>query len=201
MKACFGGEERPPRPPSVARRAGLSAGFTLLEMIVAIVLTSLVALLAYSAAQVAIDTRTRMTAHLHDVESARAVRMLLTDALRNARGAQRPGDPGFNLQDNQLSFVASGGAAPLDPDYDWRITVTPAATGLQFVATPLGHAPATQVAFRIPDVTRWDVQVLDANAQWRSDWTTEKIIPRATAIAFWHNSVTAAMPIRLVLSP
>lgn len=177
------------------------AGFTLLELIVAIVLTSLVALLAYSAAQVAVDTRTRMVSHLHDVESARAVRMLLTDALRNARAPQRPGDSGFDLQNNRLSFVAAGGAAPLDPDYDWRITVSPSAGGLQVVAAPLGHAPATQVAFQVPDVTRWDVQVLDANAQWRSDWTTEKVMPRAITIAFWHNSVTAAMPIRLVLSP
>lgn len=184
------------------RHCCMRRAFTLLEIIVALVLTSLVALLAYSAAQVAVDTRARMTARLHDVESARAVRILLTDALRNARTPQRPSDPGFNLRDNRLSFVAAGGAAPLDPDYDWRITVTPDARGLAFIAQPLGHAPATQVAFRVPDVTRWDVQVLDNDgSQWRPDWTNDKVLPRAIAIAFWHNSVTAAMPIRIVFAP
>ena len=176
--------------------------FTLLEIMVAIVLTSLIALLALSAAQVSIDARARLTSHLNDVESARAVRTLLTDALRNARIPTRPGDPGFDLQNGRLSFVSAGGAAPLDPDYDWRITVIPDARGLSFVATPLGHAPATQVAFRVPDVTRWDVQVLDADGlQWRSDWTETKVMPRAISIALWHNSVTAVMPIRVVLSP
>jgi prepilin-type N-terminal cleavage/methylation domain-containing protein len=176
--------------------------FTLLEVLVAIVLTSLVALLAYSAAQVAVDARVRMSAHLHDVESARAVRIWLTDALRNARVPLRPGDPGFDLENGRLSFVAAGGAAPLDPDYDWRITVLAGQRGLQFVATPLGHAPPDQVAFSVPDVTRWDVQVLDPDGgQWRSDWSTQNVMPRAISIAFWHNSVTAASPIHVVLSP
>ena len=176
--------------------------FTLLEIMVAIVLTSLIALLAFSAAQVTIDARARLTSHLNDVESARAVRTLLTDALRNARIPSRPGDPGFDLENGRLSFVSAGGAAPLDPDYDWRITVLPDASGLSFVATPLGHAPAAQVAFRVPDVTRWDVQVLEPDgSQWQSTWSDTRVMPRAISIAFWHNSVTAVMPIRVVLSP
>jgi prepilin-type N-terminal cleavage/methylation domain-containing protein len=176
--------------------------FTLIEVMVAIVLTGLVALLAYSAAQVSYDARARMTGHLHDIQSARAVRALLVESLRNAKAPQRPGDPGFDLVNGRLSFVSAGGATPLDPDYDWRITVQPDARGLALTATPLGHAPAAQVAFRLPDVTRWDVQVLEPDgSQWRSDWTEQKVLPRAISIALWHNSVTAGTPIRVVLSP
>jgi prepilin-type N-terminal cleavage/methylation domain-containing protein len=181
---------------------GRRSGFTLLEIMVAIVLTSLIALLAFSAAGVAIDARARLTARLDQVQSARAVRTLLTDALRNARIPTRPGDPGFDLQNGRLSFVSAGGAAPLDPDYDWRITLTPDARGLSFVATALGHTTPAQVAFRVPDVTRWDVQVLEPDgSQWQSNWSDNRVMPRAVSIAFWHNSVTAVMPIRIVLSP
>jgi prepilin-type N-terminal cleavage/methylation domain-containing protein len=177
-------------------------GFTLLEIMVGLVITSIVVLLAYGVAQVGYDARARLVDHLRDVESARAMRTLLGDALRNVRTPERPDDPGFVLANGGLSFVAAGGAPPLDADYDWLIHVGPGAHGLELVATPLGHATAAQVTFRAPDITRWDVRVLDADgAQWIQDWSTQRITPRAITIAFWHNSVTAGLPLEVVLWP
>jgi prepilin-type N-terminal cleavage/methylation domain-containing protein len=178
------------------------AAFTLIEITVALTITSLVVLLAYSAAHVGYDARSRLVSHLRDVESARAVRSLLLDALRNARAPQFPSDPGITLTDGRLSFVAAGGAAPLDPDYDWLIRVAPSARGLQVVATPLGHTNAAPVSFYSPDITRWDVRVLDATGtRWLDQWSTQRIMPRAITISFWHNSVTAGLPLQVVLWP
>src|ERR1044071_10066356 len=107
---------------------------------VAIVLTSLVVLLAYAAAQVSFDARARLGANLSTLGGGRAVRALLQDALRNARAPQRPGDAGFTLKDGRLSFVAAGGAPPLDPDYDWLVTLQPKAGGVGLSAGPRRHA-------------------------------------------------------------
>src|SRR2546427_10980173 len=108
---------------SPGRLAELSAGmrrtsgFTLLEVMVAIVLTSLVVLLAYGAAQVSYDAQARLGADLRALQQARALRELLQDALRSARAPQRPGDPLFTLHAGRLSFMTPGGGPPLDPDY------------------------------------------------------------------------------------
>ena len=185
------------------RRAGFRpSGFTLIEIMVGLVITSVVVLLAYGVAQVGYDARARVVEHLRETQGARAIRTLLGDALRNVRTPDRPDDPGFDLREGQLSFVAAGGAAPLDPDYDWLIQVGPGARGLEFAATPLGHASAARVTFRAPDISRWDVRVLDADGtQWVQSWSTQRVVPRAITINFWHNSVTAGLPLEVVLWP
>jgi hypothetical protein len=166
----------------------------------AIVLTGLVVMVAYAAAQVAFDARARLAASLDRVEGSNAVRALLRDALRNARAAERSGDPGFALAHDTLSFVAGGGAGPLDPDYDWWITVAPDARGLAFAAVPLGHARAARIAFRWPDVTRWQVRALGVGeSQWRADWGTPTITPQAVSIAFASDSGPSGPPLRVVL--
>src|SRR3989449_6303001 len=89
---------------SPGRLAELSAGmrrtsgFTLLEVMVAIVLTSLVVLLAYGAAQVSYDAQARLGAELQGLQGARAMRELHQDALHNARPPQLPGHQGLTLQ-------------------------------------------------------------------------------------------------------
>src|SRR2546427_12079374 len=108
---------------------------------VAIVLTSLVVLLAYAAAQVSFDARARLGANLRTLQGARAVRALLQDALRNARTPQRQGDAGFTLKDGRLSFVAAGGAPPPRPGYDLLGALPPRAGGLDPSGGPLRHAP------------------------------------------------------------
>src|SRR2546427_3311866 len=100
-----------------------ASGFTLLEVMVAIVLTGLVVFLAYGAAQVSYDAHARLSAELQALQEARALRELLQDALRTARAPQRPGDPLFTLHSGRLSFVTAGGGPPLDPDYDWLLTI------------------------------------------------------------------------------
>jgi general secretion pathway protein J len=174
------------------------SGFTLLEVMVAIVLTTLIVLLAYSAAQVSYDAHARLSAELRALQQAHALRELLQDALRAARAPQRPDDPRFELHEGRLSFVTAGGGPPLDPDYDWLLTVRPTAEGLELTATPVGRAPAVVVTIPVPDVTRWDVQALAPSLpQWLEEWPRTTLLPRAVAITMWHDSTPVGLPLQV----
>jgi prepilin-type N-terminal cleavage/methylation domain-containing protein len=182
---------------------GNEAGFTLLEVIVALILTSLVVMLAYGAAQVSFDAKARVGAERRALQAGRATRQILADALRNAEPPQRPSDPGFELHEDRLSFVAAGGAPPLDPDYDWLISVGPAGGRVEFVATPLGHAPPAEVRFPFPEVTRWDVRVLvpGNTAGWLREWPSGSIMPRAVEMRFWKDTLAVGDPLLVTLVP
>jgi len=175
-----------------------ASGFTLLEVMVAIVLTGLVVLLAYGAAQVSYDAHARLSADLRALQQARALRELLQDALRSARAPQRPGDPRFTLHAGRLSFVTAGGGPPLDPDYDWLLTIGAGSGGLELSAIPVGRAPAAVVTIRFPTVTRWDVQARAAGAApWLEEWPMTTVLPSAVAITMWHDSTPVGLPLQV----
>jgi prepilin-type N-terminal cleavage/methylation domain-containing protein len=175
-------------------------GFTLLEVMLAIVLTSLIVLLAYGAAQVSYDAHARLGADLRGLQEVRALRELLRDALRGARAPQRPGDPLFTLQAGRLSFVTAGGGPPLDPDFDWLVAIAPGAEGLELSATPVGRVPAIPVAIRVPAVTRWEVRARAAGATpWLSEWSKTSALPRVVAITLWHDATPVGPPLQVRL--
>src|SRR5207244_12638259 len=146
-------------------------------------------LLAAGAEHVSYDAHARLSAALRAMQQARALRELLQDALRTARAPQRPGDPLFTLHAGRLSFVTAGGGPPLDPDYDWLLTIGVGSGGLELSAIPVGRAPAAVVTIRFPTVTRWDVQARAAGAApWLEEWPATSVMPRAVAIAVWDDA-------------
>ena len=179
------------------------AGFTLLEVIVALILTSLVVMLAYGAARVSFDAKARLGAERRTLQGQRAARQMLADALRNVQPPIDPADPPFELQGDRLSFVAAGGAPPLDPDYDWLISVAPAGDRVALVAKPLGNAPVQQVSFILPDVTRWDVRVLvpGKTVGWLREWPAGRRMPKAVEMRFWKDSLPLGDPLLVSLVP
>lgn len=182
---------------------GNEAGFTLLEVIVALILTSLVVMLAYGTAQVSFDAKARLGAERRALQGQRAARQMLADALRNVQPPQRPTDPPFELRADRLSFVAAGGATPLDPDYDWLISVGPAGDRVALVAKPLGNAPAQEISFTLPQVTRWDVRVLvpGNTLGWLREWPAGSVLPRAVEMRFWNDSLPVGDPLLVTLVP
>lgn len=176
------------------------SGFTLLEVMVAIVLTSVVALLAVAAAQVSVESQERLDASLRGVRSDRAVRQTLLDLLHNVRPPRRAGDTSLTLKGDTLRLVAAG-AAPLDPDYDWLVELHPGPGGLEFAAASLGRSPSARIAFRVPRVTRWEVSVLPPGGQaWLREWSQSAVLPRGVAMTFWHDSVLLGPPLTVRLS-
>jgi hypothetical protein len=171
---------------------------------VAIVLTGVVALTAFGTGRVSVDARARLVAELDAAQSTRAMRELLRGSLRNAVAPRTAGDTTFALRDGRLSFVASGVGAPFDPEYDWRVTIAPDSGGLALHAAPVGRAAAAPVAFRLPGVTGWDVQLLAPGAGaapvWVREWSTPAVIPLAAVVAFAGDSAAAGTPLRVAIA-
>jgi hypothetical protein len=171
---------------------------------VALMLTSLVALVAYAAAHLSLETRARLDEDLGTVQSTRIVREVLQDALRNTRTPQRPGDTtyAFALAGGRLTFVAAGAGPPFDPDYDWRITVQADSGMLELVGSPVGRAPAARVALRAPGVTRFDVQLLPPNgSEWVSEWPSRAVMPRAVTVTLLYQDAPVGPPLEVTLAP
>jgi hypothetical protein len=169
---------------------------------VALMLTSVVALVAYAAAHLSFETRARLDEDLGTVQRTRILREVLQDALRNARPPQRLGDTTFGLAGGRLTFVAAGAGPPFDPDYDWRIVVEADSGGLELVGSPVGWAPAARVAIRVPGVTRCDVQVLAPHgSEWMSEWPPTTVMPRAIAVTLLHQDVPVGPPLEVTLTP
>src|ERR687895_232369 len=87
------------RQPADGAAVKARAAFTLMELLVAIVVAGIVALLVYGAAGAAIATQERLTARRAAAQTERAMRAVLTDALRNARSSTRFGETTLVIED------------------------------------------------------------------------------------------------------
>lgn len=185
-------------------------GFTLLEMIVAIVVTSVVALLVYGVADASFTTRARLDERRHALQTERGMRLILNEALRNARPAVRPGDQAFVLDDardargrpaDRLTFVATGGFPPLTDESQWVVRLEPTADGVTLSALPLGVRGAhARLLGRLAGTTGVDVRVRDAgSSEWRSNWSFVSIVPAAVEVTFTSDAGVVGVPVRVAL--
>ncbi len=195
----------------VARRGARSpAGFTLLEVLVALVLASIVALLVYGAARAGSDVEARLATHRRGVQTERAARAVLQDALRNVRLGARADDSTFVLDArrdargrpvDRLSFKTSGGLPPLTSDANWLVTVEPTPAGLAVVGVPAGVRAAPRLLALLPGVTGLAVRVLarDSAASWAERWSFPALLPRAVELTYWSAAGPLAPPLRVAL--
>lgn len=144
-------------------------GFTLLELLVAIVVTGVVALLVYGIVGVALDTESRVTAQREVLQREIAFRAVLAEALRTVRQADLAQPETFVLEDgnvasgpprDRLSFVTAGGIPPLTADADWNVTVEATDDGLTLAAYPQGLAAPPLTVFLLPGVTGLDAEIV-----------------------------------------
>ncbi len=186
------------------------AGFTLLELLVAIVLVGVVALLVYGVAGVAADTQQRLVDKQRVLQSENAMRATIHDALRNARPARRRGDTAFFLENrydadgrplDRLSFVTAGGLPPLTADADWAVTLEPSSSGLVMVATAVGVVAPPRVVVGLPGITGLDVQVQEMTHErgWSDRWRFPALVPRALALTYWTDDAPAGPTVVLAL--
>lgn len=152
-------------------------GFTLLEVMVAVVVSSLVALLSYATARVGFDTNDRIDEHVNATVAELTMRTFLTDALRHpAEGG------GIAMNDTLLVFaedrLAFASRAAL-------VTLTASDSGLHLHAEPRGRdLRVTDVV--VPDVSGFRVSVLDRTGDpaWQSQWRAAGRMPAAVMINF-----------------
>jgi len=170
-------------------------GFTLVEVMVALVVTGLVVSLAYVAAQAGFDTDDRIARARDGAESETVGRALIADALRHALPGIRGGPPVFELADaradggegsDSLRFLTRGIAPPHGTSGAWEMWLAPGSRGLLVRARPVEDAAAPVVQAELPNVKAIDVRVLsrDSRDGWLSAWNDTERSPVAVSLAF-----------------
>ena len=184
-------------------------GFTLLELLVAIVLAGVVALLVHGVITAASDTEARLSTSRRHWQAQRGMRTLLEDALRNSRPPTRAGDAAFSLEvrtspagvpQDRLTFVTRGGFPPLTADADWRVTIESTPAGLSAIAIPLGVRTPERLAGVLPAVSGLEIRVLPpGGGAWNRHWLFPATFPRAVALTFWNDSGPTGAALRVAL--
>lgn len=187
------------------------SGFTLIEVVVSIVLTAVVSLLVYGAAQAARDTRARIADERHSLLTAFTIRILLEGAIAGSQTTFSRSDTVFRLESrvnprgvpqDRITFVASGDLPPLSPAADWLVTLQPTTEGLELVGAPRGiRLPRRRLAL-LPGVTGVAVRVLASgkNRTWTEDWRFPIALPRAVELTYWTGSGPVGVPITVSLA-
>jgi prepilin-type N-terminal cleavage/methylation domain-containing protein len=199
--------------PAVSARRG----FTLLELVVAIAVTGIVAMLAYGTLQAGIDTSERVDRAQTGVSADAIARSLLVDALRHLPegGGAAMNDLLFTLEDRMdvegrpadlLSFVSYGvGGAP-GSSAGWIVTLGSADDGAWLRAAPLEIEDGGPLELRIAGAGGLDVAVLarTADVEWLDWWDLPGRVPAAVRIHFIDDSgspIGAPIVVHAALEP
>ena len=185
------------------------SGFTLLELLVAIVVAGIVALLVYGTAAAGRETQARLTERRHAMELAQAFHSTLEDALRNARPTGVSGDSAFWMvarrdargrPSDRLWFVTAGSTAPLTADADWQVSIEPDSDAIVMTCTPVGVA-RRPVIIRYRGATGLEIHALDFSSPpaWVQAWRFPSFVPAAIELRFWNDSGPIEPPLRVAL--
>ena len=166
-------------------------GFTLIEIMVALVVTGLVVSLAYATLQAGFDTSERMTnAQLGD-EREIVARTMLSNALRHAVPGTIGGEPVFVLLDDArgdgLRFLTRGVSEPLGAGELWEVSLLPGSDGALFGAHQVGN-PSRSFTTLLRRVNALSVRVRgrDFRDGWLETWNAPDRSPAAVSISFLH---------------
>jgi prepilin-type N-terminal cleavage/methylation domain-containing protein len=181
-------------------------GFTLIELMAAIVVTSVVALLAYGTARTGIDTSERLDRRRSAIEAQMIVRSLLLDALRHPpeEGGASMNDMLFSIDDrtngeglpvDEVRFVSRGVIPPLGATSMWTVTLVPTDEGVRMVAVSNANGAAPIDAL-LPGARGLNARVLYRveDLDWSDRWDAPGRVPAAIALDFLTEQGTAASP-------
>jgi general secretion pathway protein J len=174
-------------------------GFTLLELLIALVLTAVAVTIAGSALRTASIAGARVEAHRDTLEHDARLRATLTDMLRHAPSAESVEEPLLQIDQDaagsaRLTFLSTGVRPPYGTGDIWRVTVSVSAAGLVLDALPIGASvDGTALHSVHPSVTALSIRVLEqatpqagavASAGWRRDWPLGTSRPAMIAFDF-----------------
>jgi prepilin-type N-terminal cleavage/methylation domain-containing protein len=182
-------------------RTGRRGGFTLLELVVALVVTGVVALLAYATLQAGLDTSERVERADATLSGHAVARSLLIDALRHLPegGGAAFEAPLFILEDRTsrsglpadvLTFVSHGfGRAP-GTSGAWLVTLGPVEDGVRLRAAPLDTSEGAPMDVTLAGARGLDAHVLARSAEtaWLNDWSALGRVPAAVRIELFDES-------------
>jgi prepilin-type N-terminal cleavage/methylation domain-containing protein len=173
-------------------------GFTLLELMVALVIASVVALLAYGTARAGMDASDRLEHHRTTIEGQALLRALLLDALRHPTegGGLAMDDTLFVLEDavgsnglpqDAVQFFTRGITPPLGATDTWSVTLVSGPDGLRMHAVPQEGSRATPIDALLATARGLNVRVLarTADSVWTDRWDVVGRLPAAVALEFF----------------
>ncbi len=189
------------------------AGFTLLELVIALSLTAMAAGVAASAIWAARRTAESQQHFATHGEADARWRALLVDMLRHPPAAERVDRPLLTITTTsdgpELRFLSQGVREPFGTGGVWEVVITQDSLGVLMQATALARLTPTaslrteensddQFIARIPDVGALDIQVLEpavanGGAQWRHDWPLAQTRPAAVTLQWQSRSATAGL--------
>lgn len=164
-------------------------GFTLLEIMVALVVTGLVVSVAYATLQAGFDTSDRMTNAQEGDEREVVARAMLSSALRHAVPGTIGGEPVFVLRDEPqgdgLRFLTRGVSEPLGASEVWEVSLLPGPLGTQFDGRQVDH-PSRSFTTLLRRVHALNVRVRgrDFRDGWLETWNAPDRSPAAVSISF-----------------
>ena len=165
-------------------------GFTLLEVMIALLIGSVVVLLGYGTLGAGLDVETRVTAARELDASTIAFRAVLTDALRHAVTGDGRATGGLQTETDatgattRLSFMSRGVTQPLGGSEAWRMELATDATGVTLDARPAGMTRAAlHLSARGPRTFAVRFLPMEDTA-WRGAWNDPTRLPSAIEIRF-----------------
>lgn len=176
------------------RRLAPRSGFTLLEVMVALTITALVATLAAAALRAATDVRERVQLHRTTADSEARMLSWLATMLRHPPAASAVDEALLTITQmangsDSVTFLSQGvdGTAGVGPV--WRVSIVTREDGLHLHASPINRMAArVPLESVLPHVGHLSVQALESNnmsagsAQWRADWPVIQSMPRALRV-------------------
>ncbi len=189
-------------------RASRPRGFTLLEVLLALMLTAIAVAIAGSALRTATFARQRIAAHRESLERESRLRSTLTDMLRHAPRAESVEEPLLRVVRKQsgasaLVFLSQGVRAPFGTGPTWRVTLHVADSGLVLDARPIGAArETTSLHALVPSIQALSIQLLERGGglsapRWRADWPLVQSRPVMIALDFGDAAARPALVVAL----
>jgi prepilin-type N-terminal cleavage/methylation domain-containing protein len=170
-------------------------GFTLVEVMIALVITGLVTGIGYATLTSGFDVQ-RRTADVRDqVTQQRAAREFLQDALRHSVDAAARG-AGWQLatdstgRTTRFAFLTRGIGARRGASGLWQVEISARDRTLWLVATSL-EAPLPPLAFPLPDAAALRVTAMGVSERrWQPGWSDATRLPTAVAVE-WLDATDA----------
>ncbi|MGQ0766873.1 MAG: prepilin-type N-terminal cleavage/methylation domain-containing protein [Gemmatimonadota bacterium] len=165
-------------------------GFTLVEVMVALVVTGVVVVLSNAALQAGLDTSERIDDHRRGEDASVVFRALVTDALRHAQPGVFGGDAVFVHADrvdheggaaDSVFFLTRGIEEPAGASGVWQARIWREGDRLRFIAARHDRVAVSATLSRI---TSFDVQTLGRGpgAAWMRQWPEPSTAPQAVRL-------------------
>ena len=166
-------------------------GFTLVEVMLALVVTGVVVLLAYGVARAGIDTEARLARADADARAVLAARTLLHDALRHTASGASADDSVFVLDAatdargrrvDRLRFLSYGVVPPLGAGPRWAVSAAVTPSGLEILAVPTDARAGGAVRVVVPGVASLRATALAPGGGWADAWPRVQSAPLAVRV-------------------